>query len=71
MINKTYSGVLRTCGCGKVAEYYVAGGDVACNKISRCPTYEELKEALKAANLELFKLKAMKPPTEGGGDGNQ
>lgn len=56
------------CGCGRNVDYYDLNGNPSCNKYMRCPTYEELREALKTANMELFKLKGMKLPTEGGGD---
>lgn len=45
------------CGCGKPVRYMTTDNKGACSKYGRCPTYEELSEMLKVANLKLFRIK--------------
>lgn len=43
---------IEKCGCGKDARYFVAdSGKSSCNKIFRCPTYDELVEINKQRTL--------------------
>jgi len=46
------------CGCGRSIRYMTPNGD-ACNKYSRCPTYEELRNSLGNVNSKLLNLLAI------------
>jgi hypothetical protein len=43
------------CGCGRPAKYSTPGNEDggSCNKYSRCPTYEQLANALELSNRRL------------------
>ena len=51
--------MLDICGCGKKVKYTTSDGKGACNKYGRCPTYDELSEMLKQANLKLHQIKQL------------